>query len=70
VRLTGEHTWHREVGTCFTANGTNINREIIAMGMALSCPRYSAAYLADEQPEALAVQSRVTYCVRRRNKED
>ena len=62
--LTGAHTWHREVGTCFTANGTNINREIIAMGAALACPRYSTRYLPDELPEALVVQQRASYCVR------
>jgi endonuclease YncB( thermonuclease family) len=62
--LTGEHTWHREVGYCFTAAGVDINREIIAMGAALACPRYSTRYLPDEQPEAVAAQPRASYCVR------
>jgi hypothetical protein len=53
------------VGFCFTAAGTDINREIIAMGAALACPRYDARYVPDEQPEALAAQSRAHYCVRR-----
>lgn len=64
--LTGEHTWHREVGYCFTADGTDINREIIAMGAALACPRYDVRYVGDEQPEALAEQRRSSYCVRQR----
>ena len=29
-RLTGEKTYRREVGYCTTANGTDINRAIIA----------------------------------------
>jgi endonuclease YncB( thermonuclease family) len=63
--LTGEKTHHREVGYCTTSDGTDINREIIAMGVALACPRYSTRYLPDEQPEALAAQPRASYCVRR-----
>ena len=43
---------------------THISREIIAMGVALACPRYSTRYLPDEQPEALAAQPRASYCVR------
>ena len=39
-RLTGEKTHRREVGYCVTANGVDINREIIAQGAALACPRY------------------------------
>jgi endonuclease YncB( thermonuclease family) len=64
-QLTGEHTWKREVGYCFTANGTDINREIIEMGVALACPRYDTRYVQFEQAEALAVQPRSPYCVKR-----
>jgi endonuclease YncB( thermonuclease family) len=64
-RLTGEHTWHREVGYCFTADGTDINRKIIETGAALACPRYDTRYLPFEQPAALAAQPRASYCVRR-----
>jgi endonuclease YncB( thermonuclease family) len=39
--LTGEKTHRREVGYCTTSDCTDINREIIAMGVALACPRYS-----------------------------
>ena len=62
-RLTGEKTWGREVGYCATAAGTDINREIIARGAALSCPRYDDRYRAFERPEALSAQPRSPYCV-------
>jgi endonuclease YncB( thermonuclease family) len=64
-RLTGEHTWRREVGYCFTAEGVDINKEIIAQGAALSCPRYDARYLKFEQADAVAAQARAHYCARR-----
>jgi endonuclease YncB( thermonuclease family) len=64
--LTGERTWKREVGFCFTEDGTDIGQEIIAQGAALSCPRYSTRYLKFELADALALQSRSSYCVGRR----
>ncbi len=64
-RLTGEKTWRREVGYCSTDDGTDINKEIISQGAALSCPRYDARYLPFEQAEQLAVQTRSAYCIRR-----
>ena len=63
--LTGEKTHRREVGYCTTSAGVDINREIIAMGAALACPRYSTRYVTFEQPKAVAVQQRASYCVRR-----
>jgi endonuclease YncB( thermonuclease family) len=63
--LTGEKTWNREVGFCFTADGTDINKEIIAQGAALSYPRYSNRYIAFEQASAVAVQARAHYCLGR-----
>ena len=63
--LTGEKTHHREVGFCFKPDGTDINREIIAMDAALACPRYSTRYVAFEQETALAAQPRSSYCVKR-----
>jgi endonuclease YncB( thermonuclease family) len=35
--LTGEKTWRREVGYCFTAAGVDINQAIIERGAALAC---------------------------------
>ena len=64
-RLTGEKTYNREVGYCTTANGTDINKAIIAQGAALACPRYSTRYVQFEQAEALAAQPRASYCLRR-----
>jgi endonuclease YncB( thermonuclease family) len=63
--LTGERTWSREVGTCFTADGTDINREIVRRGAALACPRFSTRYVSDERPMARLLQSRAHYCVAR-----
>jgi hypothetical protein len=48
-----------------TADGTDINREIIEMGAALACPRYDTRYVPFEQEEARAVQPRSSYCVKR-----
>jgi endonuclease YncB( thermonuclease family) len=63
-QLTGEKTHRREVGYCFTADG--VDREIIAQGVALACERYDSRYVKFEQAEAIAAQSRASYCVRRR----
>jgi endonuclease YncB( thermonuclease family) len=59
--LTGERTRNREVGYCLTDTGLDINREIIRMGEALSCPRYSDRYLEDETEEARS-RGRSSYC--------
>jgi endonuclease YncB( thermonuclease family) len=64
-RLTGEKTHGREVGYCFTSDGTDINRAIIAQGVALACPRYDDRYVRYEQAAALAAQPRSSYCVKR-----
>jgi endonuclease YncB( thermonuclease family) len=61
--LTGERTWRREAGFCFTSDGTDINQAIIAKGAALSCPRHCARYLEFEQKAALAVQPRAPWCL-------
>ncbi len=64
-RLTGERTWHREVGYCYTTDGTDINQAVIAQGAALACPRYDTRYTPFEQAAALAAQPRSSYCVKR-----
>ena len=64
-RLTGEKTHRREVGYCFTADGVDVNREIIAKGAALACPLYDVRYVRFEQAAALAAQPRASYCVKR-----
>ena len=63
--LTGERTHRREVGYCVTADGTDINKAIIAQGAALACPRYDVRYMKFETEAALAVQPRSSYCIRR-----
>ena len=55
----------RGLGYCVTSGGVDINREIIAQGAALSCPRYDARYLKFETEAALAAQPRAGYCTRR-----
>jgi hypothetical protein len=57
--LPPEKTHRREVGYCTTADGIDINQQIIARGAALSSPRFDTRYLAFEQPAALAAQPRV-----------
>jgi endonuclease YncB( thermonuclease family) len=64
-RLTGEKTYHREVGYCTSTDGTDINRAIIAQGAALGCPRFDNRYVPFEQAAALAAQPRSSYCVKR-----
>ena len=64
-RLTGEKTYGRGVGYCATADGTDINRAIIAQGAALACPRYDDRYVPFEQAAALAAQPRSSYFVKR-----
>jgi endonuclease YncB( thermonuclease family) len=64
-RLTGEKTWGREVGYCFTSDGIDINQAIIASGAALACPRYDDRYVRYEQAAALAAQPRAVYCIAR-----
>jgi endonuclease YncB( thermonuclease family) len=64
-RLTGEKTHGREVGYCATADGTDINRAIIAQGAALACPRYDDRYVPFEQAAALTAQPRSSYFVKR-----
>ena len=60
--FTGEKTRRRELGFCFTADGRDIQREIIEMGAALACPRYDTRF---EQADALAAQARSSYCVKK-----
>ena len=62
-KLTGEKTWNREVGYCFTVDGIDINRAIVESGAALSCPRYSNRYVRFERADARAAQARAPYCV-------
>jgi len=62
--LTGEKTWGREVGYCMTANGIDINRAIVASRAALACPHYDDRYLRFERADALAAQSRASYCMK------
>jgi endonuclease YncB( thermonuclease family) len=64
-RLTGEHTFSREVGWCATAAGVDLGQAIIASGAALACPRYDDRYVRFEQAAALAMQPRSSYCVKR-----
>ena len=61
--LTGEKSWNREVGYCFTAAGTDINRAIVESGAALACSRYSNRYVQYEQAAAIEAQERAKYCL-------
>jgi micrococcal nuclease len=63
--LTGERTYNRMVGWCRNAVGEDIGAEIIRAGKALACPHFSRRYLALEQPETIARQTRAVYCGQR-----
>lgn len=60
--LTGEKTYRREVGYCFTSSDVDINQEIIARGAALGCARYDDRYTKYETTDAVAHQTRAGYC--------
>jgi endonuclease YncB( thermonuclease family) len=44
--LTGERTRGSEVGFCARPDSLDVNREIIARGAALTCPRFSELFLS------------------------
>ena len=60
--VTGEKTWGREVGFCGRLDGLDINREVIARGAALACPRYSARYVDAETADARQRLTQAPYC--------
>lgn len=49
--LTGAKTYDRFVGTCFLDDGTNLSAEIISMGLARDCPRYSGGRYREYETE-------------------
>jgi endonuclease YncB( thermonuclease family) len=64
--LTGEITWHRQVGYCELAGVSGIENElgakIIAAGLALACPSHSTRYVPYETANG---QLRARYCLSR-----
>ena len=64
-RLTGEKTWGARSAYCMTADGIDINQAIIASGAALACPHYDDRYVRFERADALAAQSRSSYCAKK-----
>jgi endonuclease YncB( thermonuclease family) len=62
--LTGEITWHRQVGYCHLAGasgtGEELGAKIISAGFALACPRYSTRYVPYETANG---QLRAQYCL-------
>jgi micrococcal nuclease len=54
--VTGEKTHRREVGHCVRDDdGLDLNRAIVAAGVALGCPRYDPRYVEAETADAPAV---------------
>jgi endonuclease YncB( thermonuclease family) len=49
--LTGEVTYNRVVGTCYTANGMDIGAEMVKMGQALDCAHYSHGQYKPLEPK-------------------
>lgn len=50
-KLTGAKTYDRFVGTCFLKDGRNLSAEIISMGLARDCPRYSSGRYQEFETE-------------------
>lgn len=62
----GERSHGRIVANCFASNGRSLNAEMVAMGLALDCPRYSNGLFSHLEPKG--VRSRLKqkpYCVRK-----
>lgn len=49
--ITGK-SWDRLVGTCRRADGADVNRWMVAQGMAIDWPKYSSGRYAGEQTKA------------------
>ena len=45
----GPDRYGRKIGTCYAADGRNINAEMVRLGHALAYRKYSTAYLAQER---------------------
>jgi micrococcal nuclease len=73
IRTSGEIRCHpvgkpshgRIVAHCFMSNGRSLNAEMVAMGLALDCPRYSNGVFSHLEPKG--IRSRLKqkpYCTR------
>jgi micrococcal nuclease len=49
--LTGEKSYSRYVGTCYTKDGTDIGGEMVRLGQALDCPHYSLGKYKPLEPQ-------------------
>jgi micrococcal nuclease len=62
-KVTGEKTRRREVGYCFRGHDRlDINRAIVAAGVALGCPHYDPRYVEVETRDARQRLQQASYC--------
>jgi len=62
-KLTGERSYHRYIGTCYSHTGIDLAADMVRFGYALDCARYSKGkYRGLETKDARKVLSQKTYC--------
>ncbi len=60
--LTGETSYDRQIGVCFTPDGQDIAALMVALGVARDCPRYSGGRYAEFETEASRALPLPGYC--------
>ncbi len=60
--LTGETSYDRQIGTCFTLGGQDIAALMVAQGVARDCPRYSGGRYAEYETDASRALPLPEYC--------
>lgn len=64
--LTGEKSYNRMVGVCYTAEGVNLNEAMVRGGYVLDCARYSNALYRPLEPMAIRLTlTQKPYCRRK-----
>jgi micrococcal nuclease len=62
----GNPSHGRVVAHCFTSSGKSINAEMVSMGLALDCPRYSNGMFSHLEPKGVRDRlKQKPYCVRK-----
>ena len=61
--LNGERSYNRVIGVCALPDGTDIGAELVRLGFALDCARYSGGRYASAEPAGVRSQLRpAPYC--------
>lgn len=62
--LTGETSYDRQIGSCFTPSGQDIAALMVAQGVARDCPRYSGGRYQQYETDASRALPLPGYCRR------